>query len=224
MISILSEMSYNSITMGEGLLKYASGVWFRPPGLPFTFAGTPDYQERLTGMSEWAPRGMVERVAKGLQKGKSVESLSGEEKGKGLLRSTGVGAVAGGAAGGVLGRLLGGEASTAPFKELLAKGLSKETFRGLKKIPRSAKLAPLIGVGGGLLAGLGGWAAGRGERERQTTQVSRGLLAERVLQRNALKEALKTEAPYNQPLLRGLPLTTASAQTPYAVTLGNTGL
>jgi len=204
--------------MSEGLLKYASGVWFRPPGIPFTFAGTPDYQERLTGMSEWAPREMVERVARGLQEGKSVESIAEKEKGKGLLRSTGVGTVAGGVAGGALGRLRGGEATTAPFKELLEKGVSRSTLRGLKKIPRAAKLGPLLGVGGGLLAGLGSWAAGRNERGRQATQVSRGLLAERVLQRNALKEALRSEAPYNQPLLRGLPVTSASAETPYAVT------
>ena len=217
-------MAYNSDTMKQGLLKYASGVWFRPPGLPFTFAGTPDYQERLTGMVEWAPRHMVENVARGLQEGRSVDAMSSEEGRKGLLRNLGVGTLAGGTAGGVIGRIVGGEATTAPFKELLAKGLSRETLSQLKNIPRSAKIGLPLGAGAGLLAGLGAWKSGQGRRERQAREVARGLLAERVLQRNALKEALKTEQPYNQPLLKGVPLTSASAQTPYAVTLGNSGL
>jgi hypothetical protein len=167
---------------------------------------------------------MVERVAEGLEEGKTVDTVAQEEGGKGLLRSSGLGALAGGTAGGVLGRLVGGEAATAPFKELLAKGLSKETLKGLGKIPLSAKLGPLLGLGGGLLAGTAAWKAGQGKREGQARQVSRGLLSERVLQRNALKESLKSEQPYSQPLLRGVPLTSATADTPYAVTLGNTGL
>ncbi|RKY28740.1 MAG: hypothetical protein DRP83_00130 [Planctomycetota bacterium] len=217
-------MPYNTIVMRNGLLKYAGSVWFRPPGVPFTFAGSPDYQERLTGMTKWAPRGMVENVAEGLQEGRTVEELAQEERSKGLLKSLGVGALAGGTAGGVAGRVVGGEAVAAPFKELLSKGVSRNTLKGLWKIPGSAKLLPLLGIGGGLLAGGALWGAGRGRRESQARQVSRGLLAERVLQRNALKEALKTEQPYNQPLLRGVPLTSASADTPYAVNLPYSGM
>lgn len=218
-------MPYNSDVMSEGLLKYASGVWFRPPGLPFTFAGTPDYQERLTGMTEWAPRKMVERMAEGLRSGHTVEDLVKSERSRGMARPLVVGALGGGVGGGVLARILGGEATTAPFKELLEKGLLKKRSLGaLGKLPTSVKLLPFLGAGAGLLAGGALWGSKGKEREGQATQVARGLLAERVLQRNALKEALKSEQPYNRPLLQGVPLSSASTQTPYAVTLGNTGM
>jgi len=176
-------------------------------------------------MSEWAPRSMVERMARGLHEGQTVDDLAKSERSRGLLRPAAGGALAGGIGGGVLARGLGGKATTAPFKEMLEQGLLKNrSLKGLKNLPLSVKLLPLLGAGAGLLTGSALWGAKGDQRERQARQVSRGLLAERVLQRNALKEALKSEQPYNRPLLQGVPLTSASAQTPYAVTLSNTGM
>jgi hypothetical protein len=168
---------------------------------------------------------MVERVGERLEKGEDLDTIAKSERGRGLLRSSGVGGLAGAVSGGVLGRLAGGEAASAPFKELVSKGLSKKTLKGLKNIPRAAKILPAAGLGAGLLAGAAGWGAKGKQRESQAREVTRGLLAERVLQRNALRGAIQPEeGTYSQPLLRGIPSETASAQTPYAVTLSNTGL
>lgn len=210
--------------MSEGLLKNAYPVWMHIPGTPFTLPGRPQYRERLTGMNEWAPREMVERVGEGLEEGRTVEDLVRKEKGEGLLGHLGVGALGGAAAGGVAGRLAGGEAAVAPFKGLLEKGVSLKGLKNLGKIPMASKLLPALGVGAGLLGGAALWKGHGNKRESQAREVARGLTAERILQRNALREAIKGESPYTQPLLRGLPLTSASAQTPYAVTLSNAGL
>lgn len=209
--------------MGEGLLKYAMGLWFRPPG-PFTFAGAPDYQERLTGMTDWAPRKMVSRVSKGLLDKRTIDDIAKDERGRGLLRSLAMNGLIGSVGGGIMGRLAGGGRAGAPFANIARRGLSRKTLEGLKDVPRSAKALFAGAAGAGLLAGGAQWAAKSNQREDQARQIARGLLAERMLQRNALRGLVQSEQAYSQPLLQGLPSESASAQTPYAVTLSNSGL
>ncbi len=119
---------------------------------------------------------------------------------------------------------MGGKATTEPFREILSKGLSKKTFKGLGSLSRGSKLGPLLGAGAGLLAGGALWGSGRKERGQQARDVSRGLLSERLLQRTALRQAVGADLPYSTPLLRGIPLTSASVQPTYVVTPGNIGV
>jgi len=211
--------------MTHGLLKNAYPVWTRIPGTPFTLPGRPDYRERLTGMTEWAPRPMVERMGRGLEQGRSVEDLVQDEKSRGLLRHVGIGTLGGGIIGTAAGRIMGGEAASRPWKNILKSGISRSTLAKLKNIPRVGKIAPLIGAGAGLLTGAGLWKGQESERQQKAQEVARGLTAERILQRNALQQALLgSTQPTSQPLLRGVPLTSATSQVPLAVTLSNSGL
>lgn len=211
--------------MTNGLLKNAYPVWTRIPGTPFTLPGRPAYRERLPGMTEWASRDMVERMGKGLEQGQTVEDLVQSEGSRGLLRHVGIGALGGGVLGGAAGRLVGGEAASRPLKNVLKSGISRKALSSLKNVPAVAKWAPLAGAGAGLLAGAGLWKGRESERERKAQEVARGLTAERILQHNALKHALMGSAqPESQPLLRGIPLTSANTQVPYAITMSDTGL
>lgn len=207
-----------------GLLKQALAVWTRVPGTPFTLPGVYRPEERLPGMSEWAPRDIVERVSRKLKQDRSVEDIARSEAAEGLLKDVGFGTAAGGVTGGLLGRLAGGEAATAPLKEILSKGLGKGSLRGLKGLPGPMKLLPLVGAGAGALLGGAGWAGGSRARGEQAKDIARGLLAERVLQRSALREAIKTDLPYTAPILRGVPLMSASSPPPYVATPGSTGV
>ena len=146
-------------------VKHGAPVWIRIPGTPFTFAGFPHERSRLPGMTEWAPQGVVERVGKGLKEDKSVDALAESEKNRGLLASTGTGGVVGGGLGAMAGRLLGGKDATRPFRDILRKGLSRETLQGFKNIPQASKILPLVGAGAGLAGGAMNWASGRGQRE-----------------------------------------------------------
>jgi len=170
-------------------IKEGAPVWIRIPGTPFTLAGTQTQSARLPGMTEWAPREVVERMGAGLKEDVPVEELANREANRGLLSSAGAGAAGGGILGALGGRLMGGAESVAPFKNILNKGLTRETFKGLSKIPRAAKLLPLLGVGAGLAGGVGAWATGRNERRREAQEVSKGLLSEQILQQQALTGA-----------------------------------
>jgi hypothetical protein len=167
---------------------------------------------------------MVERMAKGLDEKKNVEELVQSESGRGLLRNLTMGGLMGSVGGGVLGRIAGGRESMKPFKDIMGKGLSRESLRRVRNVPRISKILALGGAGTGLLAGLGSWHSGRSDRKDMAREVARGLTAEQVLQRNALREAVKTDAPYSRNLLSGISLMPESQQSPHSVTLGHSGL
>ena len=137
-----------------------SPVWVRVPWSPFTFLGSAPRHERLPGMTEWAPREVVERVGKGLQQKVDPDILTAREEHRGLLKSMTAGGIGGFTGGALAGRLAKGEAASAPLKAILAKGINRQTLAGLKKIPRLSKMLPLIGAGAGLL-GRGGRAVDR---------------------------------------------------------------
>lgn len=185
-------------------------LWVHVPGMPITLPGKATQTARLPGMVEWAPQPMVERVGRGLRKGFDAETLAEQEAQRGLPGRIAMGAGLGVGAGAIGGRFLGGEAAATPFKQLLEKGIGRQTLKGLSKLPTSMKLAPLFGLGAGAGIAAARWAQGRGDRQRQAKEVARGLLLENQLQ-------------YND-LLRGIPAESASATAPIAVTPGNTGV
>jgi hypothetical protein len=122
--------------------------------------------------------------------------------------------------GGLGGRLAGGKKALDPVRDLLKRGLTQKTLEGLKNIPKGMRYAPLAGAGLGGLAALSHWTSQEGAREQGAEQVARGLLAEKVLQRRALEEAVKTQKPYTGSILRGLPITSASSPPPYVAMPG----
>ena len=197
----------------------AAPVWIHVPGTPFTLPGERTQYERLPGMTDWAERGMVSRVSKGLEEGTGVEALAEREALQGTGREAGKGAIAGGTVGTMAGRLIGGEAASAPIKELLQKGISKDTLKGFKNVPRAAKIAPVIGA----LLGAGGnaalWASGRDERRQQAKDVAKGVLSENILRRDALnraREGIKRLQSGTQE--------TAEQSTPKVITTGSMGV
>lgn len=200
--------------------KLAFPVWTRVPGTPFTLPGSGTYTERLPGMEGWVPRDVVERVSRALAEGEDIRSLSQREGREGAGASAGLGAGVGGVGGLLAARLAEGEAGFAPFKDIAKKGLTRDALRGLSKIPLSMKLGPLAGAAAGGLGMLGHWAAGASKREDDAQQVARGLMAEKVLQRRALEEAVKSPKPYVGSILRGLPITSASSPPPYVTMPG----
>lgn len=207
-----------------GLLKEGLAVWTRVPGTPFTLPGMYHPKERLPGMSEWVPRDVVERVSRLLKKDKSLEEVAHSESGRGLLGQLGFGGVVGGIGGGLLGRLVGGEGAVEPLKNILSQGINSKSLRRLKGLSGPMRWLPLLGAGAGALAGGTSWAKGKQTRGRQSKDVARGLLAERALQRGALREAIQTDLPYTAPILRGVPIMSASATAPYVATPGSTGV
>lgn len=204
--------------------KTGAPVWVHVPGTPFTLPGSPRYRERLPGMTKWVDRDLVERVSKGLSQGSDVDSIAAKESISGLPGAVSGPAVGGGVLGLLAGRLAGGSESVAPLKAILEKGIGRGTLAGLKNLPRYMYAAPLLGaaLGGGY--GLSKWVADKPARSDAAKQTARGLLAEQVLQRNALREAVKTDQPYTAPLLRSIPLTSASATAPSIVSPGNVGV
>lgn len=201
-------------------VKHGTPVWIRVPGTPLTLTGFPSRYDRLPGMTEWAPRDVIERVGQGLKDDTSVDELAARERNRGLLSDTAKGGVVGGGLGAFAGRLQAGKAATKPFREILNKGLSSETARGLKNVPRMAKILPLIGLGAGLAGGVGTWAAGRGERGHEAREVSKGLLTEDILQHHALGKARSSL----NPALKNIPASSASVEAPSVAVLGNTGV
>ncbi len=206
--------------MRHYFVKQGAPVWINVPGTPFTLPGFPARYERLPGMSEWAPRSTVESVGQKLKTDKPMEQIAEEEANVGLGTDVGAGAIAGTTGGLLAGRLAGGDKFTAPFKNILSKGLSRETLRGIKGLPRLSKLAPFIGLGAGMAGGLGHWASGRGTRRQGAHDVAKGLLSEHVLQQHSLNQARQAAQPS---ALQGLPVATATAPAPIVTTQSNTG-
>lgn len=208
----------------QGMLKEGVAVWTRVPGTPFTLPGSPTIRERLPGMMDWAPRDTITRMARGLQKGeKSPEELAETEAQQGAGTNVGLGAVGGLTGGSLLGRLFSGQKGVEPFKKIYEKGLSGKTLRGLKHLPGAMKVLPLLGLLGGSAIGAQHWAQGRDERKGQALDVSKGLLAERILQSSAVQGALKSNNPYSAPLLQGVPISSAQTSMPYVLRAGQVG-
>lgn len=202
----------------EGLLKNANiPLWLKVPGAAVPITGAPPPFERLPGMTEWAPREMVEDVAKGLRGGQDVEEIAKEQSGKGLLGNAAMAGLTG-TFGGVLGgRLVGGEKAWEPFKGVLSEGVSRRTLAGLKNLPLPMKLLPLAGAGLGIGMTTKNWAEQAPHRQKQTYDVARGLLAERVLQRDSLGQAMGRELQ----TLQGLPHQSASSLPPLVISTGD---
>ena len=194
----------------------AAPMWIHVPGTPITLPGEQTKYERLPGMTEWAPREVVERMGKGLAGGKSVAELSDTEAQRGLGGGMTTGAAAGGAGGAALARLAGGQKATAPFRDILKRGLNKSSLKGLSKLPGSAKLLPLLGLGLGAAAGAGGWATGRDARQQEARSVGKGLLSEQILQQHSIGQARQG--------LKRIPIESASMPSPKATVLSSSGV
>lgn len=202
-------------------VKEGAPIWIHVPGTPFTLPGELPRYERLPGMIEWAPHDAVERVGLGLKEDVPIEQLAEEEAQRGLLSN-----VLRGSGGGLIGgtmsaRLMGGERASAPIKQIYKKGLTRKTLRGLSKLPRAAKILPLLGTGAGLAGGIGAWAAGREGRKEEAQNISKGLLSEQILQEHALNQARQS---LQQPLLNRRPAESAQVTAPKAVVLSTTGV
>ena len=201
----------------------ASPIWIHVPGTPFTLPGERTQYSRLPGMTEWAPRDVVERMGRGLAEDKSVKSLVEQEKQQGLLSHLVRGSGGGLVGGAIGGRLMGGEAATNPFKQIFKKGLNLKTLKGLSKLPRSAKLLPLLGLGAGAAGGVGMWSQGQDARKREAQEVAKGLLSEQILQQHSIGQARRGLENRSQHLAK-LPADSAFENSPKAVVLGNTGV
>jgi len=195
-------------------------LWVHVPGLPFTLPGTRVHEERLPGMLRWAPRPLIERVAKGMTEGKTIDELAKREAQEGLLSRVGIGAGLGGVGGTLAGRLTGGQAAAQPFKDIMAKGLGKDTMKGLSKLPLGMRMLPIFGLLGGGGLGAAKWFHNREGRRELAEEVAQGLLTEHQLRQRSLGQAS------NRPptALQKLPVETARVQAPIAVTAGNTGV
>ena len=200
------------------MFKRAVAVWTKVPGLPFTLPGNLTQYERLPGMSEWASRDVITRMGEGMRRGEDLDALVEKEKEEGLGGSLAMGAAGGGLGGGLLGRLVSGEAATAPVKEILREGTgtSLRGLRGLSKIPGAAKALALGGVGLGTLASGIGWGMGSGDRADTARAVARGLRREQSMQTNA---NLQNQA-LRQQLLTHNPMPSATAAQPLVAQIG----
>lgn len=203
------------------LTKVGAPVWVNIPGTPFTFLKSPEREERLPGMVQWAPRHVVERVGRGIEEGKSEEELVSPEADRGLLSNILTGTGVGGVAGGLGGRVAAGEASTAPFKKLLQKGVTRGTLKGLGRVPGVAKALPAIGAGLGAFGGLGKWEKERPGRRGEAQEVAQGLLREQILQQHSLRKAQESAS---NPILKQLPSESATMPIPTAVVPSDTGV
>lgn len=190
-------------------------MWIHVPGTPVTLPGETTQYERLPGMTDWAPRDVVSRVGKGIAQDKNIQDIAEQEAQRGLLRTTATGAAGGLLGGAMLSRLVGGEAVAAPFKEILKRGISKDTLRGLGHLPRVAKILPLLGLGIGTAAGAGNWAQGRDARRSQAKAVGKGLLSEQILQQHQLNQARDS---------RKLPLESATESATKATAISRAGV
>ena len=204
----------------DGLLKNANiPLWLRTPVATVPIGGVPQQSERLPGMTEWAPREMVEDVARGVRGGQDVEDIAQEQADKGLLGDVASKGLIGGVGGVLGGRLAGGEAAFEPFHDILKGGIGpgKGLLGNLRRVPLPMKVLPLAGAGLGAGLAVSGWLGGAPQRKQQTYDVARGLLAERVLQRDALGQAMDRDAS----ALKGLPFQSASALPPLVTTRGD---
>lgn len=203
-------------------VKEGAPVWIHVPGTPFTLPGERPRYERLPGMVDWAPREAVERVGRGLKEDVPIEALAEQEAQRGLLTNILKGGGGGAIAGSMGARLVGGEKATAPIKQIYKKGLSRKALASLSKLPRLAKVLPLLGMGAGLAGGIGSWAAGREGRREEAQSISKGLLSEQILQEHALNQA--RQSLQQRPLLMRRPPESARVSAPKAVVLSTTGV
>jgi hypothetical protein len=202
----------------DGILKNAAiPLWLRVPGATVPITGAPPPYERLPGMTEWAPREMVEDVAKGLRGGQDVEGIAQQQSRKGLLGNAAMAGLTGGFGGVLGGRLVGGEQAWEPFKGVLAKGLNREGLSSLKGLRWPMAVLPLAGAGLGVGLAAKNWAEQAPHRQKQTYDVARGLLAERVLQRDSLRQAMGRELQS----LRGIPHQSANELPPLVISTGD---
>jgi hypothetical protein len=209
---------------GQGLLKKGFSIWTKIPGtgVSLPFPGAPVTGERLPGMHEWAPRPVIEQVAQRLSRGEDIQDIAKEESLRGKGSKMGWGTLGGGILGGLLGRFISGEAAVKPFKDIYEQGLGSRTLKMLSGLPTPIKILPLIGAGAGMLAGKHVWEKGIPQRKQQVFDISKGLLAEKVLQQNAINKALENVTSSNS-LSRLDPITSHEAP-PYVVTSGNMGV
>lgn len=200
------------------MFKRAVAVWTKVPGLPFTIPGNITQYERLPGMSEWAPRDVITRASEGLRAGNDPQELVEEEKNRGMGKDIALGAASGGVGGGLLGRLVSGEAATAPVREMLAEGTgaSLRGLRNLGKIPTAAKVLTLGGMGVGALGGLTHWGTNVESRGESAKDALRGLKRERLMLNNA---QLQNEVLKKQ-LLKENPAPSATASQPLVAQTG----
>ena len=196
-------------------------MWIHVPGTPITLPGERTQYERLPGMTNWAPREAVSRVGEGLARSRSIEDIAESEASQDFGGSVMKGGGGGLLGGSVLARLSGGEAVTAPFKNMLERGVNMKTFKGLSKLPTRAKLLPLLGMGTGAAAGIGSWAMGRDARRDQARSVGKGLLSEQILQQHAIGNARRGEETRK---LSRLPIESASMPSPKATVLSSSGV
>ena len=169
--------------------KYGTPVWIRVPGTPFGTAAFPETANRLPGMTEWAPNDVISRVGRSVRADVPLDEIEQQEMNSTLGSNLAKGGLIGGVGGGLAARVFGGEAVTKPFTEIGTHGLNKETFRGLKNIPRVGKIVPAAGLGAGLLGALYNWHKTKPNRKAQTQDVVKGLLTEQILQQHALNQA-----------------------------------
>lgn len=196
-------------------------MWIHVPGTPITLPGEQTKYERLPGMTDWAPRGVVSRVGQGLAQDQSMDDIAEAEATRGLGGRAAAGAGTGLLAGAASARLAGGEAVAAPFKNILKRGINAESLRGLRKLPMKAGLLPLLGIGIGAATGVGSWAAGRDARRAQAKSVGKGLLSEQILQQHAIGQARQGEQTRQ---LTKLPIESASMPSPKATVLSSSGV
>jgi len=193
----------------------AAPIWIHVPGTPITLPGETTKYERLPGMTDWAPRGVVSRVGRGLAENKDMTEIAEQEANKDLGASAARGGAGGLLGGAMLSRLIGGEKVTTPFKNILKRGLNKQTLQGLGKLPRAAKVLPLLGMGLGAATGMGSWAAGRDKRREQAAAVGKGLLSEQILQQHSLNKARESQR---------VPLETATEYPTKATAINGSGV
>ena len=197
-------------------IKTGAPVWIHVPGTPFTLPGETTKYERLPGMIDWAPRGMITRVGKGLKTQTPTRQLVDNEVNRGLPQAVGAGAAGGATAGMVAAKLLGGERFIPSVTELMQTGVTPTMRQNFRKLPGVIKALPFIGTGAGLLYGAGKWHMGKQKRREQAQGVAKGLLTEQILQQHDLNRARASVNPTQHE--------SASDATPTAVTLSNKGI
>jgi hypothetical protein len=165
----------------EGLLKNAFfPIWTRVPGTPFSLPGNMDPEERLPGMDTWAPRERMERISAGMHAGVPIDVMmraEGEsDQARNVLTSAGAGLLG----GGLLGRAVGGEAATAPLRDIIREG-GHNFMKNLAAVPTSMKALAGAGALGGAYYGANRWAERKPIREHQAYETARAMRNEQML-------------------------------------------
>jgi hypothetical protein len=124
----------------------------------------------------------MERVSAGMHSGVPIETMMEAEGDKDQARNVLTGIGAGGLGGGMLGRLYGGEAATAPLREMLSGGVHpSEVMKQLAKLPGPMKALAAAGSIGGAYYGANRWADKRPERMHQTYETARAMRNDQLL-------------------------------------------